>query len=74
MLDDPEIRAKRLNGQLWYEIDDIQVAFDPNGAAAAIVFKTISDQYGKYSMIKVVRGKVTGDVALYNPCLLYTSL
>ena len=24
MLDDPEIRAKRLNGQLWYEIDDIQ--------------------------------------------------
>ena len=47
--------------------NDIQVAFDPNGAAAAIVFKTISDQYGKYSMIKVVRGKVTGDVALYNP-------
>ena len=24
MLDDPEIRAKRLNGQKWYEIDDIQ--------------------------------------------------
>ena len=24
MLDDPEIRANRLNGQLWYEIDDIQ--------------------------------------------------
>lgn len=24
MLDDPQIRAKRLNGQLWYEIDDIQ--------------------------------------------------
>lgn len=24
MLDDPEIRAKRLEGQLWYEIDDIQ--------------------------------------------------
>ena len=24
MLDDPEIRAKRLNGQLWYEIDNIQ--------------------------------------------------
>ena len=47
--------------------NDIQVAFDPNGAAAAIVFKTISDQYGKYSMIKVIRGKVTGDVALYNP-------
>ncbi len=24
MLDEPEIQAKRLNGQLWYEIDDIQ--------------------------------------------------
>lgn len=24
MLDDPEIKAKKLNGQLWYEIDDIQ--------------------------------------------------
>lgn len=24
MLDDPEIKAKRLNGQLWYEIDDLQ--------------------------------------------------
>ncbi|MDO4811145.1 MAG: elongation factor G [Eubacteriales bacterium] len=44
----------------------VEVAIDPNGATAAIVFKTISDQYGKYSMIKVVRGKVTGDMALYN--------
>ena len=26
---------------------------DPNGPTAAIVFKTISDQYGKYSMVKV---------------------
>ncbi len=24
MLDEPEIKAKKLNGQLWYEIDDIQ--------------------------------------------------
>ena len=24
MLDNPEIQAKRLNGELWYEIDDIQ--------------------------------------------------
>ncbi len=24
MLDDPEIRAKKLSGQLWYEIDDLQ--------------------------------------------------
>ncbi len=44
----------------------VEVAIDPDGATAAIVFKTISDQYGKYSMIKVVRGKVTSDMALYN--------
>ena len=24
MVNDPQIRAKRLTGQLWYEIDDIQ--------------------------------------------------
>ena len=52
--------------------NDIQVAFDPNGPTAAIVFKTISDQYGKYSMIKVIRGKVTGDMALYYPTTGYT--
>ena len=44
----------------------VEVAIDPNGATAAIVFKTISDQYGKYSMIKVIRGKVTSDMSLYN--------
>ena len=46
---------------------DIEVAFDENGATAAIVFKTISDQYGKYSLVKVVRGKITSDMSLYNP-------
>ena len=24
VLDEPKIKAKRLSGQLWYEIDDIQ--------------------------------------------------
>ena len=36
------------------------------GVPTAFVFKTISDQYGKYSMIKVIRGKVTSDMSLYN--------
>ncbi len=45
----------------------IEVAYDPNGTTAALVFKTISDQYGKYSMIKVIRGHVSSDMALYNP-------
>ena len=44
----------------------IEVAYDPNGTTAAIVFKTVSDQYGKFSMIKVIRGKVTSDMSLYN--------
>ena len=45
---------------------EIEVAYDESGATAAIVFKTISDQYGKYSLVKVVRGKITGDMALYD--------
>ncbi|MBQ3103344.1 MAG: elongation factor G, partial [Oscillospiraceae bacterium] len=44
----------------------VDVAIDPNGTTAAIVFKTISDQYGKYSLVKVVRGKVTSDMSLLN--------
>ena len=45
----------------------IEVKRDPKGATAAIVFKTISDQYGKYSLVKVVSGKITSDMSLYNP-------
>jgi len=46
--------------------DAVEVAYDPNGTTAAIVFKTISDQYGKYSLVKVVSGKITSDMSLYN--------
>ncbi len=45
----------------------VEVKRDPNGPTAAIVFKTISDQYGKYSLVKVISGKITGDMSLYNP-------
>ena len=45
---------------------EVEVAFDPNGPTAAIVFKTISDQYGKYSLVKIVRGKISADMSLYN--------
>ncbi|MCC8077827.1 MAG: elongation factor G [Oscillospiraceae bacterium] len=44
------------------ELDDI----DPDGATAAFVFKTISDQFGKYSVLKVRSGKITADMPLYN--------
>lgn len=40
---------------------------DEKGATAAIVYKTISDQYGKFSLFKVVAGKVTNDMTLINP-------
>ena len=47
--------------------NSVEVKRDPNGPTAAIVFKTISDQYGKYSLVKVISGKITGDMSLYNP-------
>ena len=43
-----------------------EVAFDPNGPTAAFVFKTVSDQFGKFSVIKVISGKVTSDMSLRN--------
>ncbi|MBQ9459708.1 MAG: elongation factor G, partial [Oscillospiraceae bacterium] len=58
--DMPAEQAKTDDGEA------VEVKFDENGATAAIVFKTISDQYGKYSLIKVVRGKVTSDMSLYD--------
>ena len=38
----------------------VEVAHDENGATAAIVFKTVSDQYGKFSLVKVVHDEVYG--------------
>ena len=38
----------------------------PGGVPTAFVFKTMSDQYGKYSMIKVLSGVITSDLALIN--------
>lgn len=40
---------------------------DPDGPASAIVFKTISDQYGKFSFFRVMSGTVTTDMTLENP-------
>jgi len=51
MLDDPEIKAKKLNGQLWYEIDDIQ---DLDIASSMFVpdpgkkVESIQERYGGY--------------------------
>ncbi|MBQ8974706.1 MAG: elongation factor G [Oscillospiraceae bacterium] len=46
--------------------DGDELALDVNGAPCALVYKTISDQYGKMSCFKVVSGNITGDTVLYN--------
>ena len=38
----------------------------PGGVPSAFVFKTISDQYGKYSFIKVLSGTINADTTLIN--------
>lgn len=51
MLDEPEIKAKRLEGQLWYEIDDIQ---DLDIASSMFIsdddkrVELMSERYGGY--------------------------
>ena len=39
---------------------------DAAGTTKAIVYKTISDQFGKFSLFKVISGKVTPDMTLTN--------
>ena len=38
----------------------------PGGVPSAFVWKTVSDQYGKYSFIKVLSGEITSDTTLVN--------
>ncbi|MCL2031374.1 MAG: elongation factor G [Oscillospiraceae bacterium] len=42
------------------------VKFDPAAAPLAFVFKTTSDQYGKFSFFKVMQGKAATDLQLTN--------
>jgi len=46
--------------------DGKELVVDPNGTTCAIVYKTLSDQYGKFSLFKVVSGKITSDMQLVN--------
>ena len=38
----------------------------PGGVPTAFVFKTVSDQYGKYSFVKVLSGTITPDMPMVN--------
>ncbi len=53
-------KATRQDG----ETEDFVVS--PGGVPTAYVFKTVSDQYGKYSYIKVLSGVITSDLPLVN--------
>ena len=49
-----------------FTADGNEIAADPGAPACAVVFKTLSDQYGKFSIFKVLSGKVTSDLQLTN--------
>ena len=44
----------------------VELKYDPNGKPVAFVFKTVADQYGRFSYFKVISGKVTADMVLQN--------
>ena len=44
--------------------DPIEFALSPSAVPCAFVFKTLSDQYGKYSFVKVLSGTLTPDLTL----------
>jgi len=46
--------------------DGTEIKADPDGSVCAIVYKTLSDQYGKFSIFKVLSGKLTADMQLMN--------
>ncbi len=44
----------------------IEMHYDATGDTAIFVFKTVSDQYGRFSYFKVMQGELTPDMTLYN--------
>ncbi len=46
--------------------EEVELKYDPNGKTVAFVFKTVADQYGRFSYFKVISGKVTADMILTN--------
>lgn len=59
-LEAPPVPAEKDNGEAT------EIKPDPNGPTCAFVFKTVSDQYGKYSYVKLLSGKSTPDLSLLN--------
>jgi elongation factor G len=60
-LDRPPFPATNLGGE------PVELAADPAGPLAALVFKTLSDPFtGKVSMLRVVSGTLNSDSTVYN--------
>ncbi len=55
-----------IDGHAETATEGSEIKADPNGAACAVIYKTVSDQYGKFSYFKVLSGKVTADMTLIN--------
>ncbi|MBO5495876.1 MAG: elongation factor G, partial [Oscillospiraceae bacterium] len=56
-----------LQGIVDYVPDPSEMeGIDPNGPVLGFVFKTVSDQFGKYSFVKVMQGAITSDLSLRN--------
>ena len=56
-------------GEVGADVDGepVEISVNPDGATAAIVFKTIADPFvGKVSYLKVISGKVAQDSQLVN--------
>ena len=47
-------------------VDGAEVSCDASAPVSAFVFKTVSDQFGKFSFIKVMSGKINSDLSLRN--------
>ncbi len=46
--------------------EPVEIKCTPNGSTVAMVFKTVADQYGRFSYFKVFSGSVKADSTLYN--------
>lgn len=46
--------------------DLVEINCTPNGSTCAYVFKTVSDQYGRFSYFKVLSGSVKADMTVVN--------
>ncbi|MBQ7623962.1 MAG: elongation factor G [Clostridia bacterium] len=52
--------AKKADGS------DVEIKYDPAGKPVLLVFKTIADQYGRFSFFKVLSGTLKQDMTLVN--------